>query len=149
MAKTRFAVGIIALLLPLVACGKTPPEEKDAIRSLITDYADAVNEVDDLLVLHSWDALLIPEGSSARVGKPAIRSYLEERSSQSSIQLRMNLVDIVLRHGWALVHTQDSWHVTPKAGGISDSIDTRSLLVLRQDDYGEWRLAGHMWSKDE
>jgi ketosteroid isomerase-like protein len=149
MAKTSLAVGLIALLLPLVACGKPPLEEKEAIRNLITDYAEAVNEVDDLLSLCSWDAVLIPQGSSARVGKQAIQSYFEERSSQSSIQLRMNLVDIVLRRGWALAYTEDSWHVTRKASGISDSFDTRSLLVLRQDDYGEWRLAGHMWSQDE
>lgn len=144
MARASVAVGLIALLLQVVACQKTLLEKEDAIRSLFTDYTETVDSVDDLMILIPWDAVLNPEGSPARVGKPAIRSFFEERSSHSSVQMRMDLVDTVLHRGWALAHTEDSWHVTRNASGISGSFDIRSLLVLRQYDHGEWMIAGHM-----
>jgi uncharacterized protein (TIGR02246 family) len=149
MARAGVAVGVFGLLLTFVACQTSDLEKEQAIRNLIAGYAEAANEAEDLLLFFSWDAVLIPEGGSARVGKPAIRSFLEERSSRAEIHLRMDPVDVIVRDGWAVTHTEDSWLVTPRTGGASESLRTVSLLVLRQDDYGEWRMAGHMWSLDE
>jgi ketosteroid isomerase-like protein len=149
MANSGVVLGVVALLLTVFGCQSTDLESEEAIRDLIADYAESVNEVDDVLILVAWDAVLMPEDSPARVGQQAIRSFFETRSSQTSIQMGMNPIDIIVRDGWAVAHTEDSWLVTQKTGGAADSFDTKSLVVLRQNDYGEWRIAGLMWNRDE
>jgi ketosteroid isomerase-like protein len=149
MVKTGVAVRVFGFLLTCVACQTSDLEKEEAVRNLIAGYAESANEVDDLWILVAWDAVLMPEGGPARVGKQAIRSFFEERSSRAAIRLRMNPVDVIVRDDWAIAHTEDAWRETPKGGGASESFHTVSLLVLRQDDYGEWRIAGHMWSLDE
>jgi uncharacterized protein (TIGR02246 family) len=122
--------------------------DREAIEDLIGKYEKAVNngDADGASEVFATDAVLMPDGAPAQVGEKAIRSYIKDFYFQTSVQIEMNIAEIVVLGDWALARTENSGTATSKDDGSSETFSTKSLFVVGQTETKEWKVARYAWN---
>ena len=144
------------LLLPLsiVACGKAPQRldleaEKTALMQVSRDWAATVSSgnVDSMVSYWADDAVVMPPGEAALVGKEAIRGYVTG-------MLAMPGFAIAWEPEQAEISTSGDmgYLIERNSASFTDSTGTRqtqlgkAITIWRKNAQGQWKCVVDGWS---
>ena len=144
VAGTDQQVGASAAAQLPSSASQTLREEENEITFLHFSHtaAAAAKAVDDLLSLHTEDAVLLPPGEPAVRGRAGIRAWLATGTFPS--QDRYN-VDIDIAGNRALCAIEPSGASAPSASGQTTG-RARVVWWLVKGADGKWRIARSIWN---
>ncbi len=131
-------------LLPVLAHAQA-----DAIRALVSeeyDRAESARDVAAKMQLYAADAILMPPGEAAVVGKDAIRAWTEPRYERETFEGTSTVEEIQVFGEWGFARGHWSGVGTPTAGGGSSRRSGEYLVIVRQQADGTWRIARDTWT---
>ncbi len=131
-------------LLPVLAHAQA-----DAIRALVSeeyDRAESARDVAAKMQLYAADAILMPPGEAAVVGKDAIRAWTEPRYERETFEGTSTVEEIQVFGEWGFARGHWSGVGAPTAGGESSRRSGEYLVIVRQQADGTWRIAREMWT---
>jgi uncharacterized protein (TIGR02246 family) len=111
------------------------PEENGPLFQTLMDTRD----LEGLVALYAEDAVLLGEGGTSHVGRDAIREYLKRIFE---FEVAPTLHPVAVATEGDLAYERSRWTLTfPDENGKDTQIEGISVVVLRREADGEWRIA--------
>ena len=147
LLSTTILVITSAMLCFTFSCKKEVDVEADitAIKEIINQTAVSCNTGDFDLRISLWadDAIQMPPGTPARIGKEQIREGMKPAFDQMNLDLTFNSIDDVKVYGdFGLTRCTYTLKMTPKAGGetINYMPDGKVLTLFERQSDGSWKI---------
>jgi len=150
MKKFLTIFPLVILLCFTFSCQKQAEEAKptvdieadvEAIKSLSDEIMKAYNEGDleVLMAIVAKDVVFMPPGKPALIGKEAIRNWHD--FDKISFDVNITVEEVQVLGDWAFM--RDIWigTVTQKEGGEKFELNNKSLILLRRQTDGTWKLS--------
>ena len=147
--STRSLVAMSASLAALFLLPVSGHAQADAIRVLVSeeyDRAESARDVAAKMQLYAADAILMPPGEEAVVGKDAIRAWTEASYERETFELTSTVEETQVFGEWGFARGHWSGVGTLTAGGGSSRRSGEYLVIVRQKADGTWRIAREMWT---
>jgi ketosteroid isomerase-like protein len=152
--KRLLAFAIVGVITATSGCAQAPPAQ-DTAADQAKLQADAVSwfdyyakaDADGLANLYAEDALLMPPGTHAVQGRPAIKTFLGDdatKSKAAGISIKNNTVTgsgVSGDNGWI----SGNYTVTDASGA---TVDTGSYLSVHRRTNGAWLYIRDIWNSD-
>ncbi|MDH4259943.1 MAG: SgcJ/EcaC family oxidoreductase [Gammaproteobacteria bacterium] len=143
------AVGLLALAACQQAAKNTAADESE-IRDGSRAWATAYNagDADGVANLYSDDAVVMPPGMQAVIGRDAIREYIVTDSAAAKAAGVM----MTIEHGDSVGMSGDlAWHSGPYS--VSDAsgakVDGGNYMEALQKKEGKWYIVRDIWNSDQ
>jgi ketosteroid isomerase-like protein len=103
--------------------------------------------VDEIVSYWADDAVVLPPGMPAIVGKDALRTYVEESLRIPGFHITWSSDDVVFSPDGNLAYMLSRNSVTvPGPDGAAVATKGRAVTIWRKDARGEWRCAVDIWN---
>ena len=113
----------------------------EAIKSLSDEIMKAYNEGDleALQAIVAEDLVFMPPGEPALIGKEAMRNWHD--FDKISIDVNITVEEVQVLGDWAFM--RDIWigTVTQKESGEKFELNNKSLILLRRQPDGTWKMS--------
>ena len=113
----------------------------EAIKSLSDEIMKAYNEGDleALTAIVAEDVVFMPPGKPAFIGKEAIRNWHD--FDKISFDVNITVEEVQVLGDWAFM--RDIWigTVTQKESGEKFELNNKSLILLRRQPDGTWKMS--------
>ena len=154
MLKRLLALAIVGVIAATTGCAQPPPAQDTAADqaklqadalSWFDHYAKA--DADALANLYAEDALLMPPGTHAVQGRPAIKTFLGEDAAKSraaGISIKNAAVTgsgVSGDNGWI----SGTYTVTDASGA---TVDSGNYLSVHRRTNGAWLYIRDIWNSD-
>lgn len=124
--------------------------EKDRILKRDAAWSLAASEGRDVeLMLSFWtdEAVVIPPGMPAIVGKPALRQYVQASLQIPGFKISWTSTDVTFSPDGNLAYIFSDNAVTMNdAEGSPQTTLGRAVTIWRRESDGEWRCAVDIWN---
>lgn len=114
------------------------------------EWAAAASEGRDVeRVLSYWtdDAVVMPPGLPAVVGKDALRRYVEARMQIPGFSINWTSTDVIFSPDGNLAYMFGLNAITMNApDGTPETTEGRAVTIWRRETDGEWRCAVDIWN---
>ena len=142
---------VLLLTLPMLffvfACeqkqNSTPSRTLDE-----TIQADNAGDLERLIDNYADDAILIPAASTDIVGKNAIKEHYRNLFSNSSLQLKATVTEIIDGKDLAVIRGFTTGKVISRTDSSSATVNDKFLMLLKKQS-GQWKIFRLTWSKNE
>lgn len=136
---------------PAESAGPSAAEDREAIEALRQRESETfgAGDVDAIVELFSDDAVLMPPGEPAVVGRAAQRDWLEALYEQFAVEARYADTTLELAGDWAFEQLWFTMTLTPVEGGEATTINGHGLHVYERQADGSWRIAYDVWNSAE
>ena len=113
----------------------------EAIKSLSDEIMKAYNEGDleALTAIVAEDVVFMPPGKPALIGKEAMRNWHD--FDKISIDVNITVEEVQVLGDWAFMRNIWIGTVTQKEGGEKFELNNKSLILLRRQTDGTWKLS--------
>ena len=120
----------------------------EAIKSLSDEIMKAYNEGDleALTAIVAEDVVFMPPGEPALIGKEAMRNWHD--FDKISIDVNITVEEVQVLGDWAFM--RDIWigTVTQKESGEKFELNNKSLILLRRQPDGTWKMSYSMFNSN-
>ena len=154
MLKRLLALAIVGIIAATSGCAQAPPAQ-DTAADQAKLQADALSwfdiyaraDADGLANLYAEDALLMPPGTHAVQGRPAIKTFLGDdaaKSKAAGISIKNVAVtgsDVCGDNGWI----SGTYAVTDASGA---TVDSGNYLSAHRRTNGAWLYIRDIWNSD-
>jgi ketosteroid isomerase-like protein len=124
--------------------------ERDALLKRDAEWASAASEGRDLeSVLSYWtdDAIVLPPGLPAVIGKAALREYVEASLRVPGFRISWTSTDVTFSPDMNLAYMFGSNSINMnEPDGTPIEIQGRAVTIWRKESDGEWRCAVDIWN---
>jgi len=158
MKKSLFQFSIFPLILLLcltLSCkqkkGKVDVEaDIAAINELYNQSTLAVSTGDAELYLSIFteDAVVMPPGSPAVIGKEELRPPIEGLFGLFDLKLPYTVDEIGVPGNWAFARSSFQYSMTPKEDGETTTSPGEQLDILKRQADGSWKIYIQCWNYD-
>jgi uncharacterized protein (TIGR02246 family) len=155
MKKSLMIIPLVILLCFTFSCQAY--EEKpavdieadvEAIKSLSDEIMKAYNEGDleVLMAIVAEDVVFMPPGEPTLIGKEAIRNWHD--FDKISFDVNITVEEVQVLGDWAFM--RDIWigTVTQKESGEKFELNNKSLILLRRQPDGTWKMSYSMFNSN-
>jgi ketosteroid isomerase-like protein len=126
--------------------------EKERLLRRDAEWAQSAAERHDVeRILSYWteDAVVLPPGLPAVVGKAALRQYVEGSMQIPGFRITWESKDVMLSPDGQLAYMFSRNAVTVNApDGTPVTTEGRAVTIWRRESDGEWRCAVDIWNAD-
>ncbi len=126
--------------------------EKERLLRHDAEWAQSASEGRDVeRILSYWteDAVVLPPGLPAVVGKAALRQYVEDSRQIPGFRITWESKDVTLSPDGQLAYMFSRNAVTVNAlDGTPITTDGRAVTIWRRESDGEWRCAVDVWNAE-
>jgi ketosteroid isomerase-like protein len=106
-------------------------------------------EVEIILSYWTEDAVVLPPGLPAVVGKSALRQYVEGSMQIPGFRITWASTDVTLSPDGQLAYMFSRNAVTMNApDGTPNTTEGRAITIWRRESDGEWRCAVDIWNAE-
>jgi uncharacterized protein (TIGR02246 family) len=140
-------------LFSLAACAARPDlsAEREAILSTDREWARAAAERDLDRIVSFWadDAILLPPGEPARIGKEAIRAFVASSLSTPEFGIRWETTEVTVSASGDFAYAFGTNRITvpgPESSPIT--IPGRGITIWRKEPGGAWRCVVDIWNEE-
>jgi ketosteroid isomerase-like protein len=124
--------------------------ERDLLLKRDAEWATAASEGSDLeRVLSYWtdDAIVMPPGLPAVIGKAALREYLKASMNIPGFSITWTSTDVTFSpdRNLAYMFSDNLIHMNAP-DGTPMKIDGRAVTIWRKEPDGQWRCAVDIWN---
>ena len=144
----RIVVMLSFLVLAVASCDPTGSSAggsaaDEAVRQLLAGAAEINNKADAeaFAALFTKDAIVMPQGAPAIVGREAILAGERQGNSEFASEITINPVEVVIAGDWAFARTELKGTKTPLKGGKPVPVDAKELVIFRHRDAEGWKIA--------
>lgn len=124
--------------------------EKTRLLQRDAEWATAASEDKDVeLILSYWtdDAVMLPPGQPAIIGKEALRHYVQASLQIPGFMITWTSTDVNLSPDANLAYMFSRNAVTIKGpDGMPITTEGRAVTIWRRESDGEWRCAVDIWN---
>jgi ketosteroid isomerase-like protein len=124
--------------------------EKTLLLKRDAEWAMTASEGRDLeRILSYWtdDAIVMPPGLPAVIGKTALREYVQASMNLPGFRISWTSTEVVLAPDLNLAYMFGANSIDLNGpDGIPMRIDGRAVTIWRKDPDGEWRCAVDIWN---
>jgi ketosteroid isomerase-like protein len=124
--------------------------ERDLLLKRDAEWATAASEGRDLeRVLSYWtdDAIVMPPGLPAVIGKAALREYVQASMQIPGFRITWTSTDVTFSPDRNLAYMFGTNSIDMNGpDGTPMRIDGRAVTIWRKDPDGEWRCAVDIWN---
>jgi ketosteroid isomerase-like protein len=124
--------------------------ERDRLLKRDAEWAIAASEGRDLeRVLSYWtdDAIVMPPGLPAVIGKAALREYVQASMHIAGFRITWTSTDVTFSPDRNLAYMFGTNSIDMNGpDGTPIRIDGRAVTIWRKDPDGEWRCAVDIWN---
>lgn len=124
--------------------------EKTLLLKRDAEWAMTASEGRDLeRILSYWtdDAIVMPPGLPAVIGKAALREYVQASMNLPGFRISWTSTEVVLAPDLNLAYMFGANSIDLNGpDGIPMRIDGRAVTIWRKDADGEWRCAVDIWN---
>jgi len=146
MTRLTTILAIVVLALSTTALAS----DEEAVAKFVSEYDTALNQndLDAFLALYVEDAVEMPDKEPVLIGIDAIRERDGNFIANYTDKISSNIEDIQIVDDLAVVRTsyQEEW--TPKAGGATESVIGKSIIILGKQADGSWKISTVIWNID-
>jgi ketosteroid isomerase-like protein len=125
-------------------------EEKQRLLRRDADWARLASEGRDIEgMLSYWtdDAIVIPPGLPAVVGKSALRQYVESSMKIPGFSIKWTTTDVTFSPDGNLAYMMSNNEVRMNApDGTTTTTAGRAVTIWRREPDGEWRCVVDVWN---
>ena len=134
-----------------VACASAshPADARSQILRLDAEWSEAAQRRDVEQVLSFWteDARVFPPGTSAIVGKQAIREYVSKSFQIPGFGISWKTTDVAVSRVCYLAYATGTNRVTfTGTDGEPVVVEGKAVTVWRRDANGEWKCIIDIWN---
>lgn len=117
-------------------------EDEQAVRALIAraERLNNANDAEGFAALFSRDAIIMPQGARAIVGREAILTSERLRNEQFTSEMSITPEEVIVAGEWAFARTAVSGWKIPGAGGEPILLDAKEIVIFRREGTS-WRIA--------
>jgi uncharacterized protein (TIGR02246 family) len=121
-----------------------------AIDKLRDTYMQALNagDVADAMRVLEVNAVWMPAGEPALIGRDPIRAWTEAALEQFSLEYAFMSNEIRVAGDWAFDRGGYQLTITPKDGGEPVRDTGKYIDILRRQSDGSWKYARAIWNSD-
>ena len=146
-----FGRALVSMLLPVMGCASTnsASDARSQILRLDAEWSEAAQRRDVERVLSFWadDAAVFPPGSSAVVGKPAIREFVAKSFQTPGFSISWKTTNVVVSRSGDFAYATGTNRVTISGpDGRQAVVDGKAVAVWRRDTKGEWKCIIDIWN---
>jgi len=131
------------------SCHIIKKEAQQNIRQVLSRYETALNgnDVSTILKLYTQDAVFMPQHSSPKVGKRAVRSAYQKvfKTIDLNVSFKINEIKLIGYH-WAYVRTTSTGSITVLANKTNSKENNQELFLLQKQPDGQWKIARYIFS---
>ncbi len=109
--------------------------------------ADNDRDMPRVLSYYSTDAVLLPPGEEAVMGRDAIRVRYERLFADFSPRIEGRLDEVCASGGRAFIAGHNGGRLVPRGEGAPRDLDDDYLMVLRREADGVWRISHLIWRR--
>lgn len=153
MIKSVTLATIVGLLVVACAAPTDNAADEAAIRAVDIEMVAALNarDLDTWIGFLAEDARMMPPGSSAVEGKPAIRQLISGLLSLPDFSVVHHPLDsVVVSESGDLAYVSYAYELTvPDDGGGSVTELGKDISVFGKEADGSWRLLVDIWNANE
>jgi uncharacterized protein (TIGR02246 family) len=124
--------------------------ERDLLLKRDAEWARAAFEGRDLeRVLSYWtdDAIVLPPGLPAVIGKAALREYVQASMHMPGFRITWTSTDVTFSPDGSFAYMFSTNAIDMKApDGTAMRIDGRAVTIWRKEPDGQWRCAVDTWN---
>ena len=116
-------------------------EDEQAVRALIAcaEQLNNANDAEGFAALFSRDAIIMPQGTRAIVGREAILASERWRNKQFTSEMSITPEEVIVAGEWAFARTAVSGRKIPGAGGEPILVDAKEIVIFRREGTS-WRV---------
>lgn len=130
----------------------TLASEKERLLQRDRDWAKAASEgrdVDRILSYWTDDAVVLPPGMPAVVGKAALREYVQGSLSIPGFKIGWRSTDVAFSPDGKLAYMFGRNAVTMSTpNGTPRTTEGRAVTIWRRESDGQWRCAVDIWNAE-
>ena len=106
-------------------------------------------DVDRILSFWTDDAIVLPPGLPAVIGKAALRQYVESSLRIPGFRITWSSTDVALSPDAQLAYFVSRNEITMNSqDGIPVTTHGRAITIWRRESDGQWRCAVDMWNEE-
>jgi ketosteroid isomerase-like protein len=119
------------------------------IRSVASGIVAADNRRDlkQVLAYYAADAILLPPGEAAVVGRDRIRPRYEALFASFTPEIELRIDEACVGAALGFVRGHNGGRLVSRASGETRLLDDAFLMVLRLESAGEWRISHLIWHR--
>ncbi|NOR12305.1 MAG: DUF4440 domain-containing protein [Candidatus Aminicenantes bacterium] len=157
MKKLLMVLPLVFLLCFTLSCQKQAEEvaeepvvdveaDVEAIKSLVNEVEKAFNErnLEAYMATIADDAVYMPPGVPALIGKEAIRNWYDFEATSFKATIFSDEIEV---HGdWAFsrAHWKGSW--IQKDSGETTQMESKTVNIFRRQPDGSWKSSHAIWN---
>jgi len=133
----------LAMLFLAISCQKQDTEaDIAAINEVYSQSTLAVSTGDAELYLSIFteDAVVMPPGSPAAIGKEQIRPVIEGLFGLFDLELTYTVDEVEVPGDWAFARSSFQYSMTPKEGGETTTSAGKELDIFKRQADGSWKI---------
>jgi len=121
----------------------------DAINAVASGIiaADNARALERVLQYYTADAIWMPPGQAAVVGRAAIRGRYEELFASFTPQIVPTIEEACVAGDLGFVRGHNGGQVVDRKSGAARALDDAYLMLLRRGPDGAWRISHLMWHR--
>jgi len=122
----------------------------EAIKRVNVNLINAFNAGDAsaAVALVTDDAVDLPPNRPAVMGKEAIRSFVQSDFDRFTMNFVDEIVEVEVAGDLAVIWSNYTVTLTPKAGGEPTGNNGKWLKVLKRQPDGSWKFSRNIWNRD-
>lgn len=109
--------------------------------------ADNRRDIDRVLAYYSPQAVLLPPGEAAVVGRDRIRPRYEALFAAFAPEIEAQVEEACVASGLGFVRGRNGGRLVPRAPGEPRALDDAYIMLLRLEEDGVWRISHLMWHR--
>jgi uncharacterized protein (TIGR02246 family) len=109
--------------------------------------ADNQRDLDRVVAYYAADAVLLPPGEPAVVGRAAIRPRYEALFAGFNPQIVTRIDEACASGSLGFVRGHNGGTMASRTGTAARELDDDYLMLLRRDAAGAWRISHLMWHR--
>jgi uncharacterized protein (TIGR02246 family) len=143
------AAALWALLAVAGLAAAPAPPPREAVRTVREDWnrAYSAGDLERLMRLYAEDAVSMPPGAPALVGKAAIRADLAGFLAANRVHETAAVQDVMISGDLAVERAAYRAEITSKAGRRTVERG-KHMVAYRRGPDGRWRVRWEIWNAD-
>jgi uncharacterized protein (TIGR02246 family) len=143
---------LIVVLATLAArapdCGLESADVRE-IRAVVEGIIDADNtrDLERVLGYYCENAVLMPPGESAVVGREAFRPRYESLFAEFDPEIELRVDEACVADGIGFVRGRNGGRLVGRTTGDVRELDDAFLMLLRREADGKWRISHLVWHR--
>lgn len=145
-------VGLAAITLgcaPPAEAPVDPAAEVAAVEAVRGQEVAAIMAGDTSAAYMTDDAVVLPPGTPEVMGKPAVRTWMQEFMAAMTVQsLSYDQSAITVAGDWAIERYTATLTAAPADGGDATTETVKGIHVYRKGADGSWKMAMDIWNSN-